>query len=542
MKKLLTLFFFLFSILTLCQTKDSIVLRLESSLKNASTNIQRTNALLSLGHYYLETDLIQSEKYLEKVKEYVNTSDVQNLALLNEKLADLNRKKGNYSNALQYGMEAENLFTKLKDTSGIVKSLISLGITSRFRNNNRQSINYYKRAVKLSNKKDRASLLGKSYNMLGIAYRRLNVLDSAMVSYWNAKHIFENLKDEYQVISVDNNLAVLYSKQGKYEKSLPIFLNNLMINKKGNRKMSIAIGYYNVAMDYFKMKKYNTSFRYVDSSFNISKKEGYKFRVLKTFELKSNINKEQRDFKSALKYNTAFHKLSDSIFNIENENKLREFELNRAFDLEKREIEIKASERKKKNQLYILFLILLLTLGSFTAYLLLKNYKGKNKYLATKVDKQILQQELLDEKVKVADNELKLLVADNSMRLSYLKLFADRLKEDHQKHELFEVKTYIKQLQFDLQQQLSTEKKLSAIQNKVNNVNRKFENSLIKLYPKLTKSEREVCALLRVNLSIKEVATIRNSTIESIKSIRYRLRKKLDIPKEVELENFIKAI
>ena len=528
--------------LTFCQTKDSIVLKLESSLKSASTKTQKTNALLSLGQYYLEIDLIQSEKYLEKVKEYINTSDFQNLALLNEKLADLNRKKGNYSNALQYGMEAENLFTIIKDTSGIVKSLISLGITSRFRNNNRQSINYYKRAIKLSNKKDRASLLGRSYNMLGIAYRRLNLLDSALVNYWNAKHIFENLKDDYQINSVNNNLAVLYSKQEKYKKSLPIFLNNLIINKKGNRKMSIAIGYYNIAMDFFKMKEYKTSFKYVDSSFDLSKKEGYQFRVLKSFELKSKINKKQGDYKSALIYNTAFHKLSDSIFNIESEKKLREFELNRAFDLEKREIEIKANEKKKKNQLYILFLILLLALGSFTTYLLLKNYKGKNKYLATKVDKQKLQKELLDEKVKVADNELKLLVADNSMRLSYLKLFASRLKEDHQKYEMYEVKTYIKQLQLELQQQLNTENKLTAIQHKINDVNREFEESLIKLYPKLTKSEREVCALLRVNLSIKEVAIIRNSTIESIKSIRYRLRKKLVVPKEMELESFIKAI
>lgn len=542
MKKLHTLLFLLFSMLTFCQTKDSIVLKLESSLKSASTKTQKTNALLSLGQYYLEIDLIQSEKYLEKVKEYIKTSDFQNLALLNEKLADLNRKKGNYSNALQYGMEAENLFTIIKDTSGIVKSLISLGITSRFRNNNRQSINYYKRAIKLSNKKDRASLLGRSYNMLGIAYRRLNLLDSALVNYWNAKHIFENLKDDYQINSVNNNLAVLYSKQEKYKKSLPIFLNNLIINKKGNRKMSIAIGYYNIAMDFFKMKEYKTSFKYVDSSFDLSKKEGYQFRVLKSFELKSKINKKQGDYKSALIYNTAFHKLSDSIFNIESEKKLREFELNRAFDLEKREIEIKANEKKKKNQLYILFLILLLALGSFTTYLLLKNYKGKNKYLATKVDKQKLQKELLDEKVKVADNELKLLVADNSMRLSYLKLFASRLKEDHQKYEMYEVKTYIKQLQLELQQQLTTENKLTAIQHKINDVNREFEESLIKLYPKLTKSEREVCALLRVNLSIKEVAIIRNSTIESIKSIRYRLRKKLVVPKEMELESFIKAI
>jgi len=64
----------------------------------------------------------------------------------------------------------------------------------------------------------------------------------------------------------------------------------------------------------------------------------------------------------------------------------------------------------------------------------------------------------------------------------------------------------------------------------------------MKKYPSLTKSEREVCGLLRVNLSIKEVASIRNSTIDSIKSIRYRLRKKFNLDKNVELQNFIQSL
>ena len=61
-------------------------------------------------------------------------------------------------------------------------------------------------------------------------------------------------------------------------------------------------------------------------------------------------------------------------------------------------------------------------------------------------------------------------------------------------------------------------------------------------YPSLTKAEREVCALLRINLSMKEVASIRNTTVESVKSIRYRLRKKMEIPKNTELEAHIQSL
>lgn len=542
MKKQFFTFLFASSFLLSSQSKDVSILQLKKSLKTAISKNEKMNLLLELGDFYLEQDLIQSEKYFNKAQQFVQFSDDINNAVLNEKLAVLYRKKGKYSEATQFGMHAENLFIKLKDTAGIVRSLISLGITNRFRNKNRQSINYYKRAVKLSEKKNFTILLGRTYNMMGIAYRRLNKLDSAMLKYTKAKKIFEKHRHQFQKVSVNNNLAVLHSSRGEYEKSLPIFLSNLRFNIIHKKKMSVAIGYFNVAMDYYKKKELEKAFVYIDSSCQLSKEQGFQFRVLKALELKGKIREKQKDYVSALNYSKLFHVLSDSIFNVEKENNLREFELSRKFNLEKRELEIKAIEQKEKNQLYIFILFLLLALGSLITYLLLKNSKGKNKYLATKIEKQQLQEALLDEKVKVSEADLKRLIADNSMRLSYLKLFSERLKNDHDKFGKSEVKNYIKKLQFDLQQQVTTEDKLSSIQHKITDVNRGFEQKIFELYPKLTKSEREVCALLRINLTIKETATIRNTTIEAIKSIRYRLRKKLSIPKDMELDNFIQNL
>jgi DNA-binding CsgD family transcriptional regulator len=58
-------------------------------------------------------------------------------------------------------------------------------------------------------------------------------------------------------------------------------------------------------------------------------------------------------------------------------------------------------------------------------------------------------------------------------------------------------------------------------------------------YPNLTPSELKLCAYLRLNLSSKEIAQIMNITIKSVELSRYRLRKKLQIPSEVNLFNFL---
>ncbi len=61
-------------------------------------------------------------------------------------------------------------------------------------------------------------------------------------------------------------------------------------------------------------------------------------------------------------------------------------------------------------------------------------------------------------------------------------------------------------------------------------------------YSELTKGEREVCAFLRLNLSIKEIMTIRNVSSDSVKSMRRRIRKKMNVRSEIELEKYIREL
>ena len=543
MKSVSLLFLFLFSITTcFTQENDSIIMVLKERIKKSTDNQEIVKSMLDLGKHYLNSDLTLSEKYLKQAETKIKKNDLTNSSFLNLHLAALDRKKGNYSKAKEYGLKAKLLFEKNKDTLGLATCLISLGITDRYRKNNDESIAYYNRAIELSRLKKDTLLMGNAFNMKGIAYRRLNILDSAMHNYNRAMELLTSIKNEGHIVSVKNNMAVVYSRQGLYQKSLPLLLDNLKYNKKVNSTMSIAIGYYNIAVDYNRIADYKQSMKYIDSSFSLSQNLGYRFRVAKAAQLKSTLKKRMGDYEAALDYSNLYHAISDSIFSLESEKKLREFELKREFDLEKKEMEFLSEVQRSKTRTYIFLLVVLLIVGIMMTYLVVRNYKGKIKYVATKLEKQRLEKELLNEKVKVSEAELKWLIADNKMRLTYLQKFYDKLKLDYKNETLKQMNVYIRSLMLAVQQQISTEEKLSSIQSKIEDVNLGFESKIIQEHPSLTKAEREVCALLRVNLSIKEVASIRNTTIDSIKSIRYRLRKKMGVPKNVELESFIQSL
>jgi DNA-binding CsgD family transcriptional regulator len=66
-----------------------------------------------------------------------------------------------------------------------------------------------------------------------------------------------------------------------------------------------------------------------------------------------------------------------------------------------------------------------------------------------------------------------------------------------------------------------------------------FLKELKEHYPHLSSNELKLCAYLRMNLSSKEITQLMNISVRGVEISRYRLRKKLLIPKETNLFDFL---
>lgn len=72
--------------------------------------------------------------------------------------------------------------------------------------------------------------------------------------------------------------------------------------------------------------------------------------------------------------------------------------------------------------------------------------------------------------------------------------------------------------------------------------NKTHDNYLVKLssrFPGLTPSDLKLAAYIRMNISSKEIAELMNITTKSIEMARYRLRKKLNLPHDQNLTEFL---
>lgn len=79
-------------------------------------------------------------------------------------------------------------------------------------------------------------------------------------------------------------------------------------------------------------------------------------------------------------------------------------------------------------------------------------------------------------------------------------------------------------------------------QKKVDVLNTAFYEKLNEKYPALTKTEVKLCSLIRLNIDNNEIAILQNVALESVYRSRSRLRKKLNLSPEEDLNALLRKL
>lgn len=103
-----------------------------------------------------------------------------------------------------------------------------------------------------------------------------------------------------------------------------------------------------------------------------------------------------------------------------------------------------------------------------------------------------------------------------------------------------ELKTLLEQFKGET----SVQDKLFIIYQNVDTVNHQFYQKIEQHFGKLSKSEKEICALIRLNFSTKEIANIRNTSEGTIYVTKNRLKNKYNqaLPEDFDLDNLIQNV
>ncbi len=208
----------------------------------------------------------------------------------------------------------------------------------------------------------------------------------------------------------------------------------------------------------------------------------------------------------------------------------------------------------------IYFLLLLLINLLYRQYFKIKNQKQIASLKLEEEEKRQRQKEKFELEKLVTDKEL-LLLREKNLNLEIKKknsALASSTLNNIKKNELltglikdlkkidnelvnnslhYPIKKVIKKINT----QLKDKEDWLTFELHFRNSHSQFFQNLRKKYPNLSSNEIKLSAYLKLNLSSKEIASLMNIAITSVEQGRYRLRKKFNLSKEVNLVNYIQG-
>ena len=94
----------------------------------------------------------------------------------------------------------------------------------------------------------------------------------------------------------------------------------------------------------------------------------------------------------------------------------------------------------------------------------------------------------------------------------------------------------------DLKASKADDTKFILIKQNIEKINFDFIQKLKQKYPNLTKTEIEVCSFIKMGLSRKEIAEVRSTSEYAVKTMRNRVRKKIQIDATITLDEYLNSL
>ncbi len=198
-------------------------------------------------------------------------------------------------------------------------------------------------------------------------------------------------------------------------------------------------------------------------------------------------------------------------------------------------LQLKYKEFDEMEFLPVIFVIFLMFIALLYYDHIMESFQRKIKEQGNRL--LALEQEKHQKEIDLKQMDLENTLAIFSVKDKVTSQLVAKLKEvvSHR-----DPKKSIQRLVLDLQNQNESIKGKALVSQNVHEVNADFYSRLTSLFPRLTKGDHELCAFLRLNLSNKEIAQLKNTTENTVNVAKARLRKKLDIDSNKELVRFLR--
>lgn len=283
-----------------------------------------TKALLSLGNYYSdkgahEKGITYYEKALALGKVLKNeqlTLDSQN------NLAGEYGYKGDYAKALIGYLEGIDMATEYNNL--VMLSILNENIANLYTSQKDyvQALEFYKKVKKINQEIGNVICTAETMSNIASLYADMGKLDYAMYNANSSIMVFEKLGIMDWLAFGYEIKGKTYLKEKKFKWAMYWYNQSEVLHKNLDDDRGKIDLFNGMAEAYFGLKKYSLSERYALRAFKISDELKFKEGTQKCAKTLYKINKNKKDFATALEYHELYQTLSDTLSRKENRKSL----------------------------------------------------------------------------------------------------------------------------------------------------------------------------------------------------------------------------
>lgn len=548
----------------------------------------------TLGHYqrafdiYFDMGIQMSQRGMFKkgidlfsmARQYGETNNFQNMTADAIMAQGINlRRMGNPVEALQYYFDATDIFIALHDSLGMAKSYSNIGNIMRSFLDYEEALNYFQKSLEIATKYKQNRNVANLYINLAILHNQLKDSLKALEDYQKSYYYAKLSGIKTGEAATMSNLADQFYKLQHFDSAYFYYQASLIQSIASNDSLSIYLTKFDLARMQFKiapslamvdsldllLRKIHSfgSYRWdgskdmemiecylfldedkkasnlVKQSLEKSKNGGNLEMSIKFLQQLHTIDHRLGKFEEAYQHSIKLADLVDSAYNetkasiiggMEAERQLLMREKERD-DLEKANT-IKASIISQQR----------IIIGASCIILLLVIALGFISYKRFQSSKWLLEEKQLNLKKELAYKNRELVnfafeIVERTELMETVSTEISRWSKNEDKNQ-----EKLKELTKRIKTSLNVVKKRKEFDTHVNSVYGSFIHNLNQNYPGLSNNEHRMAALIRMDLSSKEMASILGISPKSVDMNRYRMRKKLGLDADQNLATVLKSI
>ncbi|MCX6216698.1 tetratricopeptide repeat protein [Spirosoma sp.] len=463
--------------------------------------------------------------------------------------------QGSYAQAIDHLLQAQKIFRAAEDGYRLARNRNELGTVYYYNEQVDQALTQFNEALDFYQQERNPAGLAQTYANIGHIYEKKKATKQAFFYQRLALQYGRIINDSGSLTKIYENLGSIFEDEARYDSAYFYYRKALTLSRKNGDELGQIEIINNLGDIFRKTGRYQQGMELSRQALQQARQHGERYQLsaalrdmAKTFKL---LNQPD----SAYKYIEQSRDLTDEIYAAANNRQITL--LQTLYDVERKDSEITQLNAQKRIDLIILSAsgVVLLLIGVLGVVVISRQrLKIRNERATNQQNQQIYQTQHELMQVALKNKQLQEENLKGQLELKSKELTTHTLQIIQKNQVLEEIKNDLATILKD--EKRDQKKQLRALVDKISlsfnqdkywadfrtifdQVHPAFFQQLTQRFPELTATDMRLVALLKMNISSADIATLLGISTDSLRVTRYRLRKKVGLSEGEPLSTFI---